>query len=191
MQWPNKREMAFIIEHKMAAPAILWFGEDFQFDPSRKPKLNHVQHYFWMRLEYQCSKFKLEFRLHSFNLLGECSHFLILKTVSLEVVDTTVSFKRNALWINWLPLQTRVYVNDAGGVIFDHENRNGALGTLLPSKLCKWSALQISSYYARSWLTNPWNALRLDFSRSLDWGQRSQFYAPAIHQLYLAIGVFQ
>ena len=33
---------------------------------------NHFQHYFWMRLENQCSKFKLEFRFHSFNPLGEC-----------------------------------------------------------------------------------------------------------------------
>ncbi len=42
-----------------------------QFDSIRKPKFNHVQRYFWMRLENQCSKFKLEFRFHSFNPLGE------------------------------------------------------------------------------------------------------------------------
>ncbi len=37
-------------------------------------RLSHFQHYFWMRLENQCSKFKLEFRFHSFNSLGECGH---------------------------------------------------------------------------------------------------------------------
>ena len=42
-----------------------------------KPKLNHVQHYFWMRLENQCSKFKLEFQFHSFNPWEECiMHYL-------------------------------------------------------------------------------------------------------------------
>ncbi len=34
--------------------------------------LNNFQHYFWMRLENQCSKFKLEFQFHSFNPSGEC-----------------------------------------------------------------------------------------------------------------------
>ncbi len=33
--------------------------------------LNHFQHYFWMRLDNQCSKLKLESRFHSFNPLGE------------------------------------------------------------------------------------------------------------------------
>ncbi len=56
----------------MAAPANLWFGQESQFDSIRKPKLKHFQHYFWMILENQCSKFKLEFRFHSFDPLGEC-----------------------------------------------------------------------------------------------------------------------
>ena len=72
MQWSNKREMASIIKYKRAAPANLWFGEDSQFDSSRKSKKNQFQHYFWMRLENQCSKFKLEFWFHSFDPSGEC-----------------------------------------------------------------------------------------------------------------------
>ncbi len=54
----------------MAASANLWFREDSQFHSIRKPMLNHFQNYFWMRLENQCSKFKFEFRFHSFHSLG-------------------------------------------------------------------------------------------------------------------------
>ncbi len=39
----------------MGAPANLWFGVNSQFDSIRKSKLNHFQHYFWIRWENQCS----------------------------------------------------------------------------------------------------------------------------------------
>ncbi len=71
----------------MAAPANLWFGKDSQFDSIRKSKLHHFQHYFWMKLENQCSKLKLEFRFHSFNLMGECTSGVanIFYALSMEV----------------------------------------------------------------------------------------------------------